>query len=275
MSKWRVSLLIFMGILIIAGLAVRHSSRLAAINTTTKTCLVTGASSGIGKHLAIEMVKRGWTVVGIARRAELLNQLSQKLGPTKFVPFVCDVSNREQVHAVSEKIKSQGLKPTLFFLNAGIGALEQKWQVSSTHHQQTFATNYLGNIALIEEWLLSTKQLGSGTFVAISSVTAFLALPASGAYAASKIALVHCFDALRRQYLHDNIGFSVVLPGPVDTDMFQGQIPFKHQADDEARYIIDQVFGGKKQIEPSWFYSVALRLANLLPDAVIAKFLGS
>ena len=85
-----------------------------------------------------------------------------------------------------------------------------------------FATNYFGTIAWVEEWLLSVKQLGSGTFVATSSVVALLAIPGSDAYAASKIALVHCFDLFNRQYLHDNIGFSVVLPGPTDTEMLKG-----------------------------------------------------
>lgn len=97
------------------------------------------------------------------------------------------------------------------------------------------------------------------------------------AYDASKRAIVHCFDGLRRRYLYDNIGFSVVLPGPTDTEMLKGagakQLPFIHKPDDEAQYIIEHVFAGEKQIEPSWFYSIALRLIGLLPDAVAVKLL--
>ncbi len=205
MGKLR-ALLIFVGLIVGLVLVIRHMDRSVPINQTTKTCLITGASSGIGRHVAIEMVKRGWTVIGVARRAELLDTLRKKLGATVFIPFVCDVSDLEQIHAVSNQIKAQGLKPTLFFLNAGTGELQQKWQFSVVSHQRTFATNYFGAIAWIEEWLLPVKQLGGGTFVAISSIAALLATPGSDAYATSKRALMHCFDALRRQYLHDNIG---------------------------------------------------------------------
>lgn len=285
MNRLRIGLLISIGLIVSSILIVRHVDRLAPINMSTRTCLITGASSGIGEQFAIEMIKRGWKVIAIARRAENLDKLSQKLGATAFIPFVCDVGNLEQVHNVSEAIKAQGLKPTLFFLNAGTGESEQKWQISTVSHQQTFATNYFGAIAWIEEWLLPVKQLGGGTFVATSSVSALLAPPDAAAYAASKIAILHCFDAFRRLYLYDNIGFSVVLPGPVNTEMLKGAaqyLPFKHQSDEEARYIIDQVFAGKKQIEPSWFYSFVFRLLSLLPDGIrgglfrfLMKFFGS
>lgn len=271
MNRLCIGLLIFIGLFLSLILFVQHIDRLGPINMTTKTCLITGASSGIGEQLAIEMIKRGWIVIAVARRGEYLDKLSQKFGTNVFIPFVCDVSDLEQVHNVSEEIKARELKPTLFFLNAGTGIMEQKWQVSTINHQQTFATNYFGSIAWIEEWLLPVKQLGGGTFVAISSVSALLAPPDGAAYAASKIAILHCFDAFRRLYLYDNIGFSIVLPGPVETEMLKGAaqyLPFKHQPDEEARYIVDQVFAGKKQIEPSWFYSFIFRLLSILPDGI-------
>ena len=254
-----------------------HYDRNAPMNQTTKTCLISGASSGIGFEIAHEMVKRGWTVIGVARRAELLDKLQHKFGEQAFIPFVCDVAHLEEVHAVSEKIKVQGLKPTLFFLNAGMGEITQKWEFSVATHQRTFATNYFGAIAWIEEWLLPVKEYGGGTFVATASVAALLATPNSDAYATSKRALVHCFDALRRQYLQDNVSFSVVLPGPVDTEMLKGpgahELPFIHKAEDDAHYIVEQVFAGKKQIEPSWFYSMYLRLLSCLPDSLLIKML--
>ncbi|KKQ33549.1 MAG: Short chain dehydrogenase [candidate division TM6 bacterium GW2011_GWF2_37_49] len=245
------------------------------INQATKTCLVTGASSGIGKEIAREMVKRGWKVIGVARRNDKLKELEVELGQA-FISYKCDVGSTTQIHEVSDEIKKQGLQPTLFFLNAGTGELEQKWQLSTAVHQRTFATNYFGVIAWIEEWLTLAKDLGGGTFVATSSVLALFATPVCAAYATSKIALVHCFDSLRRQYLYDNIGFSIALPGPTDTEMLKGAVdnlPFVHKPEDEAKYIIDGVFAVKQQIEPSWFYSCMLRVLNWLPDKVALKLL--
>jgi len=277
MKKKLIGLILFTSLLSLLVFTLKYVDRAAPINISTKTCLITGASSGIGQNLAIEMVKRGWTVIGVARRTELLNKLQEKLGEKAFIPFVCDVSKQKQIHAISEKIKENNLKPTLFFLNAGTGETEQKWQFYTQIHERTFATNYFGTLAWIEEWLLPVKELGGGTFVATSSIMALLATPGAAAYATSKIALIHCFDAFRRQYLYDNIGFSVVLPGPTDTEMLKGagakQLPFIHKPDYEARYIIEQVFAGKKQIEPSLFYSILFRIFSWLPDAAIVKLL--
>ena len=277
MSKTRIIFLSFVVFVLSLIFVARHFDRIAPINIKTKTCLVTGASSGIGQHIAIEMIKRGWKVIGVARRSDRLNKLKQELGDTKFIPFVCDVSDSEKVHDVSEKIKAQGLQPTLFFLNAGAAEHADKWKVSVAGHKKTFATNYFGAISWIEEWLLPVKQLGGGTFVAISSVLALLATSGSDAYAASKVALLHCFDSFRRYYINDNIGFSVVLPGPVDTELLKGvsreKLPFLHQPDEEARYIVEQVFARKKQIEPSWIYSIALRVIRLLPDFIVVKII--
>jgi short-subunit dehydrogenase len=270
----RITTGIFILLLILYGIS-SHYDRNAPINQTTKTCLITGASSGIGRELAHEMITRGWTVIGIARRTQLLTTLQQEFGK-QFIPFVCDVADLKQVHTVCEQIKAQELQPTLFFLNAGTVHNEQKWNFSTAAHQKTFATNYFGTIAWIEEWLPSIKKSGA-TFVATSSLLARLAAPNFEAYTTSKCALVHCFTALSRQYLSDNIGFTVVLPGPVDTEMLRGaqarQLPFIHTAKDEARRIVEGVFAGKKQIEPSWFYSLSFSLLNYLPDWLLIKVL--
>ncbi len=244
------------------------------INETTKTCLVTGASSGIGLEISREMIKRGWIVIGIARREEKLKNLSDQFG-ADFIPYVCDVSSDGQVVAVSDKIKNHGLKPTLFFLNAGRGDGEAKFQPFFKVHKDTFDTNYFGVISWVEEWLADVKKYGGGTFVATSSVVSLFAMPGAAGYSASKVALNACFQSFRLQYCNDNIGFVVVLPGSVDTSMLKvdKMPPFTHKPVDEARYIVNQVFKRAKQIEPSWFHSCVFRFLNLLPDKLVIKFL--
>jgi len=266
-----------------------------ALNQATKTCLITGASSGIGRCLAIEMVKRGWTVIGVARREEKLKELEHELGAmtpnpeinfaysktvrpdastgsaegrerTIFVPYACDVSMPERVQTVSQDMKTKGLRPTLFFLNAGMGDVETPFKPMLAIHQQTFDTNYFGVVSWVDEWINDVKSLGGGTFVATSSVNAIYGDGAS--YCASKAALVACFNTLRRQYQPEGIGFVLVLPGPVNTTMLKvpHPLPFTHEPEADAKYIIEQVFKGKKQIEPSWVYSYAVRLLSWLGD---------
>jgi 3-hydroxy acid dehydrogenase/malonic semialdehyde reductase len=246
--------------------------RRVPVNESTKTCLVTGVSSGIGTELAREIIHRGWTVIGVARREEKLKDLAHELG-NNFIPYVCDVSSFESVGRVSEDIKAKGLKPTLFFLNAGTSGREDMKKVSMAEHQKRFATNYFGVIAWVDVWLPLVKQWGGGTFVATSSIAALFSPSGAAAYGASKVALIHCFRTLQLQYLNDNIGFSVVLPGVVDTAMGApvGKVPFVHRADDEARQIITSVFKGKKYVELSFFWSTFSRFMRLLPDQFTMK----
>jgi 3-hydroxy acid dehydrogenase / malonic semialdehyde reductase len=245
-----------------------------SINEVTKTCLITGTSSGIGRALAGEMVKRGWKVIGIARREEKLKEVEYELG-SSFIPYICDVSKREQVHQVSDQIKEQNLAPTLFFLNASSWDSSDKFQPMFNAHKQTFDTNYFGVIVWVDEWLNEVKTLGGGTFVVISSVNAIFGGNGfvGAGYGASKAAISSVFRSLRLRYYNDGIGFVDVLPGPVDTQGLKTntKLPFTHKPEDEARYIIDDVFARKQHIEPSWYWSIVIRLLNWLPDRFQVK----
>ncbi len=254
----------------------RWYDKTVPVNQSTKTCLVTGASSGIGKELARQMVKRDWKVVGIARRAELLDELVKELGDN-FIPYVCDVSQPDDIHKVSDTIKDRGLKPTLFFLNAGVGSIEKLYAVSRDKHYETFNTNYFGVVSWVESWLPAVKSYGGGTFVATSSVSSLFASPGSASYSASKAALNNCFESWRLQYLYENIGFALVLPGPVDTEMLKTgkDLPFKQKPEDTAKYIINKVFAEHKCIHPSWVYSIVMKGLKFLPDRLILKLLGT
>ena len=281
---------IFSGVIALslgALLVFSFFDRRIPINETTKTCLVTGASSGLGRALSVEMVKRGWKVIGIARRAELLDALKVQLGADNFIPYVCDVSNLAAIHQASDDMKTKGLKPTLFFLNAGIPLREDKSKVSAIDHQKVFATNYLGAVAWVDEWLGAVKTYGGGTFVATSSIASLASSPGHAAYGASKSALSSCFKSLRLQYLNDNIGFSVIVLGDNVTEfnlnrtrfdkVQRGEkLPFLvsllvHLPEDDARYIVEQVFKGAKQIKPCLANVCMARLMSWMPDRLLAK----
>jgi len=242
------------------------------INQSTKTCLITGASSGLGYELSREMIKRKWKVIGVARRAEKLKDIAQELG-SSLIPYTCDESKPEQVHNVSHAIKQQGLQPTLFFLNAGTGDVDVKFKPMLNNHKQMFDTNYFGTLAWIDEWINDLKKWGGGTFVATSSVASIFG--GTPGYCASKAAINASFNALRRLYYNDNIGFVLVLPGPIATEMLKTPkpLPFTHKPADDAQYIVEHVFKGDKQIEPSWFYSILLRMLSWLPDYIALKLL--
>jgi len=237
------------------------------INESTKTCLVTGASHGIGYEISREMIKRGWKVIGIARGEKTLQEVAKEFGQN-FIFYKCDVSDHKQVQEISNKIKEDKLQPTLFFLNAGTGFLEDKFKPMYDTHKKIIDTNYFGTISWVDEWINEVKSLGGGTFVATSSVNAIYCPEGAAGYGTSKSAINACFNILRSQYYYDNIDFVIVMPGPVDTYMLKtkSKLPFTHNACDEAKYIIKQVFKGEAQIEPSWFYACYFRIKAFLPE---------
>lgn len=249
------------------------------INKSTKTCLVTGASSGIGREISIQMAKRGWTVIGIGRDKKRLDSVAYQIREDKldasFVPYTCDVSVQEEVQKISEEIKNRGLKPTLFFLNAGIGDVEKRFAPLAQENKKIFDTNYFGTVFWVDEWLKKVIEYGGGTFVATSSVSSLFAVPKTSGYSASKAAINKCFQSLRLTYHKDNIGFITVLPGPVDTNMLKVDrpVPFTHTAKYEAKYIVKKVFARRKEIEPSWFNSFFFRFLNCVPDSWALRLL--
>lgn len=237
-------------------------------------CLITGASSGIGRSLAVQMAQKGYYVIAIARNVEKLKELESEIGSSQIKVCVCDVSDAESIRKVSENLVQENLIPDIFFLNAGDGLVEPIGNLSLETHQKTFAVNYFGAIAWIDAFMPLVKEKGA-KFIATSSILTYFATPGSASYSASKSALKACFDALRRQYLGSKLEFVCVHPGPVDTNLLKTskKIPFIWAPEKAASYIIEKIFAGKKVIAFPLFYRCLFRILSILPDAWAMKIL--
>lgn len=222
-------------------------------------CLITGASSGIGKAMARWLVQGGWCVVGVARRDKELQELKAELGED-FIPKVCDVSNGSDVKNTSDQLKEKDIIPTYFFLNAGCGKNEGDG-LSANVHEEVMKTNYLGVMNWLEHWLkYSLEQNSQATFIATSSIVALYPIPYNAAYSASKGALTACFESLRIQHVDKNVKFVTVMPGGIKTDILKDLNKsvadkanntlsrFMLKEEDAAKRILDGVFKEKKEI---------------------------
>lgn len=240
---------------------------------TNKICLITGASSGIGKYIAYEMVRRGWRVIAIARRENKLDELVEVLGKDNLISMTCDVSNFDQVIDVSTEIKNNNLYPTLFFLNAGDGDEENDKGIDWEFHKRIFDVNYFGTIGWINQWIALLKEKGGGTFVATSSIQSLRGMPGAAAYGASKSALNYCFESLDAMYYKDNIRFLLVYPGPVDTAMLKtdGPFPCTWKPQRAAKYIVRKVLKGSTKIKFPLFWAILIRVITLLPNKLYLR----
>lgn len=246
-------------------------------NTIKPVALVTGASSGIGKALVIELLSKNYDVIALARSLEKLEELKKSHFDKTLLIYRCDVSCEEDVKNVSDEIKKLELTPSFFYLNAGIvgpEAMESLENFDIEIHRKMFSVNYFGVLHFIQQWLeLCRCKKEKATFIVSSSINAIFAPPGGSAYAASKAAIVKAFDGFRLAYAAENIKFLSVFCGPVDTPGLVGKLPFTWTAKKMARYMIKRALKGKSHSNPSSFYTLLSVVLNKLSEKKVLMIL--
>lgn len=237
-----------------------------------KISLITGVSSGIGEHLARLLIQKGWIVIGIARRKEILERLEKELGSDVFIPYRCDVTQPQQVAAVTLSLKEKDQIPCLFFLNAGEGWGADHESMNVEAQQKVFDVNYFGVIRWIEEWFPLVKNR-EATFVAMSSLITLCPAPFSISYCVSKTALSTYFKSLRLRYNRGPVRFVTVLPGGIKTALYKKDKipPLSWAPDKAAHYILKKVFSCKEVIAFPFLWVCSFRILNLMPKNLAAK----
>ncbi|MGH7767437.1 MAG: SDR family NAD(P)-dependent oxidoreductase [Candidatus Binatia bacterium] len=184
-----------------------------------QVALITGASSGIGQRLAIDLAARGATVVGCSRSMERLKETADELkrhSPSSMV-IACDVSEPKQVKHMVDKVMSQFGKIDVLVNNAGFGSYQSFAESSLEAIESMLRTNYLGTVYCTKEALPSMIARRSGHIVNISSVAGKIATPNMASYCATKFAQIGLSESLYYELRPLGIHVSVVCPGPVRT----------------------------------------------------------
>lgn len=187
-----------------------------------KVVVVTGASSGNGKAMALLLADRGARLVLAARRAELLEATAleaESLGGEAFA-VSCDVTVREQVEAVAGAALERFGRIDAWINNAGVIAWSLFEDTTEEEFRRTLEVNLMG--AVYGSWaaLPAMRRQGSGVIVNIASTAALVALPVGSAYSSSKAALFAFGDSLRRELKGSGIRVCQVLPVGVNTAGF-------------------------------------------------------
>ncbi len=193
-----------------------------------KAVLVTGASSGIGRAVAGELVRRGFTVFGTIRRRDDAESLAA-LGAT---PVTLDVTDAATIAAARAQLERALAGQPLAGLvnNAGIPAAGPLELLPLDELRRAFEVNVVGVVAVTQAFLPLLKA-ARGRIVNISSLAGRAALPFLGPYAASKFALEAISDSLRRELWPFGIEVIVIEPGNI-----QSKIWDKVEAMDLTRY---------------------------------------
>jgi NAD(P)-dependent dehydrogenase (short-subunit alcohol dehydrogenase family) len=183
--------------------------------SSRKTILITGCSSGIGYTTALELKKRGHTVVASARKSEDVSRLIQE----GFLAVQLDLADSASIQqAVKQAIELTGGKIDALFNNGAFGQPGAVEDLSRDVLRQQFETNFFGTHELTNLMIPLMRRQGHGRIIYNSSVLGLVAMTYRGAYNASKYALEGLADTLRLELHGTNIHISLIEPGPILSD---------------------------------------------------------
>ena len=192
------------------------------MNFKNKVIVITGASSGIGEATAEQFAKKGANLVLVARRKEKLEQVEKNLSkyPIKTLIQVCDVSDKEQVKQMSEKVIETFSKIDVLVNNAGFVIYGKVKELSIEDNESQMKTNYFGTIYCTKSFLPYLLKQSFGHIVNVASVGGSFGVPGIASYCATKFAMLGFSEGLHHE-LHDtNVGVTVVSPIMVRTSLF-------------------------------------------------------
>lgn len=180
----------------------------------TKTAVITGCSSGIGRAAAEQMRANGWRVIATARKPDDVSML-EKLG---FEAVSLDMADDASVWHAAEKIKALlGDGIGALVNNAGFGQVGAIEDLSRDMMNYQFQVNVIGMQHLTNLLLPAMRTQGYGRIINISSVLGRISMPYLGIYSASKFAMESMSDALRVELAGSGIGVIIIEPGPIKT----------------------------------------------------------
>jgi 3-oxoacyl-[acyl-carrier protein] reductase len=186
---------------------------------------ITGASSGIGKAVAIEFAKIGCNVFVSARRAQELERLRDESGKLadNIFPFPCNVASSTNVDQTVKKIVNE-YDLNCLINNAGVTSFKNASDNSVNEINDIINTNLLGSIYSIKSVLPTFIKNESGTIINILSVVVDKTFTRSSVYAASKMGLLGYSNSLREEVRKHNIRVINVIPGATETSMWSQEV---------------------------------------------------
>lgn len=192
-----------------------------------KTCIVTGASGGMGAGIAATLIKKhGCKVIGIARSEPKMLKFIEELGPTYAEQFsykLFDVSKRENWNEFAEELKENGIKVDVLVNNAGILPKFKRFdRYDMDEIEKAININFYSCVYSTKALLPMLLESDDGGIINIDSSAALMSLAGTTMYSASKAALKGFTEALREEF-RGKLYVGLVCPGFTKTDIFRDQ----------------------------------------------------
>jgi NADP-dependent 3-hydroxy acid dehydrogenase YdfG len=219
-----------------------------------KVIWVTGASTGIGKAIAFEFSKAGYTVVVTGRRkSRLVSIVSEiKFADREGSAFVCNVMSERSVQSTAKRIREYYGQIDLLINNAGATVFKAFLDTKSYDFDSVIDTNLRGTFLCTKAVLPQMVKRKNGHIINILSVAATHALENSSVYAASKAGILAMSNCLREEVRRFNIKISNIFPGATETAMWESKARQKYRhrmiTPNDVAKIVLQIYEQPKKV---------------------------
>jgi NAD(P)-dependent dehydrogenase (short-subunit alcohol dehydrogenase family) len=231
----------------------------------TRTAIVTGAGSGVGRAVATRLLREGWQVALIGRRVDVLNETVRLAGSSSGRAFVCgcDVGDAADVDAMAARVLGAFGSVNVLVNAAGTNIPRRSLEVVSVDdYQSVIDANLTGSFLTARAFLPGMRERGEGTIVNVVSDAGLQASAKSGAaYAASKFGQRGLTQSINAEERGRGIRACAILPGDIDTPLLQKR-PEPPPA--EAR---------TRMLRPEDVAECVMLAINLPPHAVVEEVL--
>jgi NAD(P)-dependent dehydrogenase (short-subunit alcohol dehydrogenase family) len=239
---------------------------MASFKTPWNTAWITGASTGIGRSIALKLAAANVKVAASARTQENLTDLASC--HPNITPAALDVGDRDAVLASAVPRGEQIGEIDIAILNAGIWHPSWAKEIDGAKAADSMAVNYLGVVNCIEALLPHMTRRGRGHIAITSSVAGYRGLPKSCHYGPTKAAIYNLAETLSIELKSEGIDITVISPGFVETPMTSVNdfpMPYIMSSDEAADRILKKLPSKPFEIAFPWQLVWSLKLAQVLP----------
>jgi short-subunit dehydrogenase len=232
--------------------------------------MITGASSGIGKGLALEIAARGGRLGLVARREDLLSEIVAEIKARNgtAIAVAADVRDAQAVKTAADRIRAELGPVDVLIANAGIGVTDHAANLNPEKVAEVMNINVLGAVNSVAAVLPEMVERKTGQLVAIASLAGYRGLAKSAAYCASKAAMSSFFESLRIDLRHSGVTVTVIYPGFIKTPLTSGRkakMPYLMELDNAIKKIVNAIEKGKRSYAFPWQLATIVRTSLVMP----------
>jgi NADP-dependent 3-hydroxy acid dehydrogenase YdfG len=254
------------------------SSRPRAAKPADGLAWVTGASSGIGRQVALDLARAGWTVVVTARRGDELAKLAAEAPAGRIIPAPADVTDAQAIAAAVHTAQTEAGRPiALALLNAGTYMTDSAERFDLAAFSAQVNVNLIGTANALAAVMPAMIARASGQIAIVSSVAGYRGLPRAIAYSATKAALIAMSESLKFDLDRAGVMLNLVNPGFVKTpltDRNDFPMPFLMSVEDASRRVVQGLARGGFEVCFPRRFAYILKAMRLLPYALYFPLVG-